>query len=161
MVFICASYQFVPTTSPEYINFYLSFLKIIILSFPALIVDILIIAMLKLIVRRKRPAHNQMDMFATVSIDNHSFPSGHTTRAVLLALFFARHLTVPRLTEVALLIWSVAVCISRVLLGRHHVLDVVCGVLVGYVEFLIVEAFWMSPETCMALLQPIHEETHL
>jgi hypothetical protein len=30
-----------------------------------------------------------------------------------------------------LVVWSLAVCVSRVLLGRHHLLDVACGVLIG------------------------------
>jgi membrane-associated phospholipid phosphatase len=33
------------------------------------------------------------------------------------------------------IVWAVAVSLSRVMLGRHHVLDVVAGSLVGVFQF--------------------------
>ena len=37
---------------------------------------------------RRRPAQNINDNFLEVSVDKFSFPSGHATRAILLAIFF-------------------------------------------------------------------------
>lgn len=54
----------------------------------AILLDLVVVGTLKTIVRRARPSHNTEDMFATVHADRFSFPSGHTTRAVMLAVLF-------------------------------------------------------------------------
>lgn len=126
-----------------------------------LVLDLLILVVLKTLVRRPRPAHNRMDMFGTISVDHYSFPSGHTTRAIMLLFFIADQISLVFPFGILLIAWAAAVCISRVLLGRHHVLDVIAGVFVGYYEFYLVKLLWLSPEVCMKLLQRIHEETWL
>ena len=68
--------------------------------------------------------------------DKHSFPSGHATRAIYVAFFVHLFFKNPLLTSLVTL-WSLSVVISRVLLGRHHLFDIVCGVLIGYLEYLI------------------------
>lgn len=56
-------------------------------SVTALIVDIVVVAVVKAITRRRRPVANKEDeMFAPVMVDKYSFPSGHSTRAVMLSL---------------------------------------------------------------------------
>merc|ERR1712038_592145 len=89
----------------------------------ALILDIVVVAILKAFTRRRRPAYNVDDQFATVKmVDKFSFPSGHATRAVMIAtilcLVHPIHI-IPRLPVIA---WSLSVSVSRVVLGRHHVL---------------------------------------
>ena len=44
-------------------------------------------------------------------------------------------------------IWGVAVMVSRVLLGRHHILDVLGGVVVGLIEYLLMTLIWMDKES--------------
>ena len=85
-------------------------------------------------------------MFVTVSVDKFSFPSGHSTRAVELALFFWCLRPLPFPLPLLALAWSLAVCASRVLLGRHHVLDVLGGMVVGAVVSGVVAATWMGEE---------------
>ena len=46
-------------------------------------------------------------------------------------------------------------------MGRHHVLDVLCGVVVGIIQFYIVQYLWLSPELCEKIMLPILEELHL
>ena len=53
-----------------------------------LILDIVVVAVTKAFTRRRRPAQNINDNFLEVSVDKFSFPSGHATRAILLAIFF-------------------------------------------------------------------------
>lgn len=65
----------------------------------------------------------------------HSFPSGHATRAIYVALFTNLYFRNVILTTL-FTVWSLSVVISRVLLGRHHVFDVLCGCLIGYIEYL-------------------------
>lgn len=48
-------------------------------------------------------------------------------------------------------LWAGAVCVSRVLLGRHHVGDVLAGVVVGYVNYELVRYLWLEREQVMEL----------
>ncbi|KAF0922123.1 hypothetical protein E2562_024687 [Oryza meyeriana var. granulata] len=95
-----------------------------------LVLDILFVGVTKLIVRRPRPAYNAADMYVAVAADHWSFPSGHSSRAFLVAAFLAAG-GFPR---VALFFWAAATSASRVLLGRHYVLDVVTGACLGVFE---------------------------
>ena len=97
--------------------------------------------------RRRRPAYNNSDMFATMSVDKFSFPSGHSTRAVALGLFFVHLHPLGVVLSLPVLAWSAAVCVSRVLLGRHHILDVLGGTVVGVVEVVVLSALWIGEES--------------
>ena len=99
-----------------------------------LILDLIVIATLKLTFKRSRPYYNQDDMPLSVSqLDAYSFPSGHTTRAFMLLTLFLSY-GVSHIQKWLLIIWTFAVAVSRVMLGRHHILDVVIGAFVGIVE---------------------------
>ena len=90
-----------------------------------------------------------MTMFkvATVKmVDKFSFPSGHATRATMLALLFTLLSPLPFLLWIPFLAWAGAVAVSRVLLGRHHILDVVAGVVIGAVEAVVLSMLWRSEE---------------
>lgn len=95
-----------------------------------LVLDILFVGLAKLIVRRPRPAYNAADMYVAVAADHWSFPSGHSSRAFLVAAFLAG----AGLHRGALFLWAAATSASRVLLGRHYVLDVVAGAWFGVLE---------------------------
>ncbi|KAG8071735.1 hypothetical protein GUJ93_ZPchr0006g41446 [Zizania palustris] len=95
-----------------------------------LVLDILFVCVAKLIVRRPRPAYNAAGMSVVAAADQWSFPSGHSSRAFLVAAFLAAA-GFPR--EV-LFLWAAATSASRVLLGRHYVLDVVTGACLGVFE---------------------------
>ena len=55
-------------------------------------------------------------MFATVSVDRYSFPSGHTTRVAALAVL-APWLGCASPACVWIIVWAVSVAVSRVVLG--------------------------------------------
>ncbi|XP_064649453.1 polyisoprenoid diphosphate/phosphate phosphohydrolase PLPP6-like [Lineus longissimus] len=115
----------------------------------ALILDLIISGLLKAAVRRRRPIHNKMDMFFTISVDNYSFPSGHTSRAAMTAYFMYDVLEFSHLSVYVLIwVWAIMVSISRVMLGRHHVTDVAAGFVVGLTQYLIIVAYWIPQETC-------------
>ncbi|XP_063056503.1 polyisoprenoid diphosphate/phosphate phosphohydrolase PLPP6 [Engraulis encrasicolus] len=118
----------------------------------ALILDLLLVGLLKALVRRRRPAHNRMDMFATFSVDGYSFPSGHATRAAMCGRFLLAHLVLAPPLRVLVLLWAVLVGCSRVLLGRHHVTDVAFGFAMGYAQYDLVEALWLSPALLQGML---------
>lgn len=118
----------------------------------ALMLDLAVVGALKVAVRRTRPVYNEKDMFATVSVDNYSFPSGHSTRAAMVAGLFAAFL-INGFWRILIGYWAVCVSASRVILGRHHVSDVVCGVVIGLLQFWIVYTIiWVPNDTCQELL---------
>lgn len=126
----------------------------------ALIIDLVIVGALKLAVRRPRPKEH--DMVLTISLDEFSFPSGHATRAALVTVFLLSNFELPSWCASIILAWSVSVCLSRILLSRHHASDVVCGVLLGLVQYyFIVKYVWLSSDVCEKLIRPIQEELHL
>ncbi|KAL3871847.1 hypothetical protein ACJMK2_039819 [Sinanodonta woodiana] len=136
-------------------------IEILVNLLTALILDLIIIAVVKLLFRRQRPLHNQMDMFATVSIDKYSFPSGHASRAAMLMCFFLVKITDNIYQRILVILWSLVVSSSRVLLGRHHVMDVICGFALGIVEYLLVYNIWIPQSTCVNLLEPYMQYFHL
>lgn len=122
----------------------------------------MIVGSIKALIRRDRPEHNQDDIIATISIDKkYSFPSGHTTRAALIAAFATSNIRLQNPILGVVWSWAIAVSSSRVILGRHYVLDVICGFGIGILENLIAKWFWIPKDTCMLLLKPIHEDLHL
>ena len=92
-------------------------------------------------------------MTATVSVDKFSFPSGHATRAVAAAAFFTALYPVHWLLNPAWYAWALAVVGSRVLLGRHHVLDVTCGAVIGLAEAALVAMLCVDEETAKGIYE--------
>lgn len=117
----------------------------------ALLLDLLLVTLIKGLVRRRRPAHNQMDMFVTLSVDKYSFPSGHATRAALVARFILNHLVLAIPLRVLVVLWAFILGLSRVMLGRHNVTDVAFGFFLGYTQYSIVDYCWLSPHTAPVL----------
>eukprot|EP00873_Tetraselmis_striata_P038896 jgi/Tetstr1/459160/TSEL_004606.t1 len=99
----------------------------------ALLLDVAAVCLLKGIVRRARPAYNDSSDFLTVAtVDSFSFPSGHSSRMSMVAGLAL--MAVPPssgLTGLLVLLWALAVALSRVVLGRHYLTDVAAGVLLG------------------------------
>jgi len=118
-----------------------------------LVLDIAVVAVLKAFTRRRRPAYDVDDQVATFkAVDKFSFPSGHATRATLLAALFTLLSPLPFLLWVPLAAWALAVAASRVLLGRHHLLDVLAGLTIGVVEAAVLAAVWRTPDQADAIV---------
>ena len=133
-----------------------------------LITDIIFIGLLKHFIKRRRPQYNPA-MGRTLPVDHWSFPSGHSSRVFFIASLFYLSITavaqgidhlrfrdraivdrwigkrdsdeIVMIFLVFLWIWSVFTSVSRVLLGRHFVLDVVAGAFVGFFNGFIVHRF--------------------
>ncbi|KNA03351.1 hypothetical protein SOVF_210050 [Spinacia oleracea] len=133
-----------------------------------LLTDILFIGLLKHLIRRQRPHYNPA-MGTTIPVDHWSFPSGHSSRVFFIASLFSLSISaigegidqlrfrdqaivdrwiggqdsgeVVAVMLVLVWIWSLLTSISRVLLGRHFVLDVVAGAFVGVFNGAIVHRF--------------------
>ncbi|XP_067846787.1 polyisoprenoid diphosphate/phosphate phosphohydrolase PLPP6 [Heptranchias perlo] len=119
----------------------------------ALILDLVLVGIVKSLVRRRRPTHNKMDMFATFSVDRYSFPSGHATRAAMGGRFFLNHLVLAVPLRILVVLWVFIVGLSRVMLGRHNVTDVACGFIMGYLQYSLVEYMWLSSNNLQIFLR--------
>lgn len=86
-------------------------------------------------------------------MDRYSFPSGHATRSVYLALFAHYVCTerelLPTWVAHGVAAWAVAVSVSRVLIGRHRVLEVLLGGVVGWANYSFLRALWLSPKVML------------
>lgn len=83
----------------------------------------------------------------TYSVDKMSCPSGHTSRAVMLTYILISSSPHLYLLHPFLIVWCLCTCASRVLLGRHHLGDVLIGMVLGYAEYWLVDYIWAGPET--------------
>lgn len=101
-----------------------------------LLLDIMVVAPVKVIFKRKRPDLDSGKMIGTVSrIDDYAFPSGHASRAIAIVLMYLTMLDLSSLAIALWISWALAVCTSRIFLGRHHVTDVVIGMIMGIVVY--------------------------
>lgn len=98
-----------------------------------LIVDLLFVCLVKVIAARPRPPYNEHHILLSVAVDrDNAFPSGHASRAVYLLGMAAAYSS--GLSLVLTAVWALSLCASRVMMGRHHVLDIVAAFLVGIFE---------------------------
>lgn len=144
-------------------NIRFNFVKLTNLNLLALAFDSAVILIIKAFVRRKRPPTRNPDYFTAIGPDQYSFPSGHASRTVLISFIFTQINPLfgnGYLNFVASLLiwsWSISVCFSRMLNGRHHLLDVVTGAVIGFVEgSLVISALWMSSEKAENILKFIY-----
>ena len=103
----------------------------------AMVTDLVTVAAIKAVVRRPRPPYNLPDMLV-ISVDQFSFPSGHSSRGALitcLCLTCAMQTGVSTLAALPVAVWACTTAVSRVAMGRHYVADVVVGCLLGLLEF--------------------------
>lgn len=119
------------------------------------LLDLLLIGLIKHIVQRPRPVYNK-NMFLSFAVDHWSFPSGHSSRVSFIAAFcffycnqirdallihllnFDVESAIVKHFVLVVGIWAAITSISRVLLGRHFVLDVFAGALLGVLEGVLV-----------------------
>jgi len=101
----------------------------------AIIITAVIVLALKFAIRRQRPEGEWGDIYRTT--DPHSFPSGHATRAFLLATMGLG--LGPIWLGIALAIWAPLVSIARVAMGVHYVSDVAAGLGVGVFMGILIQ----------------------
>ncbi|CAL5228821.1 g12022 [Coccomyxa viridis] len=98
-----------------------------------LLIDLAYVGLLKGAIRRPRPVYNNAsDFLLVVKVDQYSFPSGHAARVMFLAIFafmwlHERHAGL----AVGICIWAGVTALSRCLMGRHYLGDVLAGALTG------------------------------
>lgn len=88
-----------------------------------------IISPIRIFFFRKRPDRQKYSGVFT-KIDAGSFPSMHSTRATVLAIVLAQVFAAPAIRAL-LVLGVIAVIVTRVLLKRHFISDVIGGVVLG------------------------------
>uniref|UniRef100_A0A023FUS2 Putative presqualene diphosphate phosphatase ixodes scapularis presqualene diphosphate phosphatase n=1 Tax=Amblyomma parvum TaxID=251391 RepID=A0A023FUS2_AMBPA len=116
--------------------------------FLALLIDVVLVAVLKAVARRRRPGVSREQYENEPLSSNLSFPSGFTSRAFLVTLIVIKHSHLFPLFKLPFIAWSIAVAICKLLMGRQFLGDSLAGVALGYIEYhWIVSPMWLSEET--------------
>lgn len=95
----------------------------------------------KYIVQRPRPANALEGVHQLGGVDlSYSFFSAHTSNSICLALFvtlYFRH----KYYGFLIFLWAMVVAYSRIYLGRHYPLDIICGLVFGLVTGCL--SYWL------------------
>lgn len=146
--------------------------------FFGLVLDIIFVAVIKAATRRRRPTVND-DIFSIgpdkfrfvfimvlvcVQINEilfcpyFSFPSGHASRAFFILFFFTVLDPVSLFFWPPLFAWATSVALSRLLLYRHHILDITAGIVLGAFEAILLGWLWMGKDTANWVMSWISDE---
>ncbi|KAG7489572.1 inactive phospholipid phosphatase 7-like [Solea senegalensis] len=118
----------------------------------ALILDLMTVAGMQKLVKRRGPWDLPPGFLDYVAMDMYSFPAAHASRAVMVSKFLLNHLVLAVPLRILLYLWAFLVGMSRVLLGKHHLSDVACGFALGFLHFALVESVWLDSATCQTLI---------
>ncbi|XP_043952480.1 inactive phospholipid phosphatase 7 [Gambusia affinis] len=118
----------------------------------ALILDVMTVAGVQRLVKRRGPWEMTPGFLDCVAMDVYSFPAAHASRAAMVSKFLLSHLVLAVPLRILLVLWAFLVGISRVLLGKHHLTDMVCGFALGMFHFSLMETVWLSSNTCQTLI---------
>lgn len=121
-----------------------------------LVLDIVYVAVIKAATRRRRPTITE-DLF-TLGPDKFSFPSGHASRAFFILLFFTVLDPISFVFWPPLCAWAVSVALSRLLLYRHHILDISAGALLGVLEACVMSLLWLGPSASRWMMSWLSDE---
>lgn len=119
-----------------------------------LILDIIFVAVSKAIIRRRRPTEDPYSL----GPDKYSFPSGHASRSVFILCFFTMLHPVTIFVWPSLAAWCFSVCLSRLILYRHHILDVVAGIFLGLFEALVLWVLWLNKDTAESIMMWLSDD---
>ncbi|KAM6975433.1 inactive phospholipid phosphatase 7-like [Tautogolabrus adspersus] len=118
----------------------------------ALIFDVITVAGVQRLVKRRGPWEMMPGFMDCVAMDTYSFPAAHASRAAMVSKFLLSHLVLAVPLRILLVLWAFLVGISRVLLGKHHLTDMVCGFALGLLHFSLMETVWLSSSMCQTLI---------
>ncbi|KAM4635283.1 inactive phospholipid phosphatase 7-like [Polymixia lowei] len=118
----------------------------------ALILDVMTVAGVQRLVKRRGPWEMTPGFLDYVAMDIYSFPAAHASRAAMVSKFLLSHLVLAVPLRILLVLWAFLVGMSRLLLGKHHLTDMACGFALGLFHFSLMETVWLSSGTCQTLI---------
>ncbi|KAK6480993.1 inactive phospholipid phosphatase 7-like [Huso huso] len=118
----------------------------------ALILDIMTVAGVQKLMKRKGPLEVSPGFLDYISMDMYAFPAAHASRASMVSKFLLNHLVLAVPLRILLVLWAFLMGISRILQGRHHITDVMCGFALGFLHYKLVEMVWLSSNACQTLI---------
>lgn len=118
----------------------------------ALLLDVMTVAGVQRLVKRRGPWEMTPGFLDCIAMDIYSFPAAHASRAAMVSKFLLSHLVLAVPLRILLVLWAFLVGMSRVLLGKHHLTDMVCGFALGMLHFSLMETVWLSSSTCQTLI---------
>ncbi len=104
------------------------------------LLNVMVNAILKNIIRRPRPYQTDSNV-VSIGEETHGYamPSGHATNGTALAFMLnERYGTYRKWVTPALVVMVVLIALSRVYLGQHYLTDVLAGIVVTSVVYLVV-----------------------
>lgn len=101
---------------------------------------------------------NRNDQWVSIGPDVYSFPSGHVSRAFFITFYFSKLYPLDNLIVLCLSTWAIAVSSSRILLRRHHLLDVLAGIILGYLVSIGLSVIWMDQSTAEYIVSYVSDD---
>lgn len=110
--------------------------------FCVLFADGLVDGIIKQLAERWRPSNDPTFKYMVQVVDDirpkgYSFCSAHAANTMSLAVFFSLLIRSKMLT-IALVIWSLINCWTRLYLGVHYPSDILCGMIIGIIVGILV-----------------------
>jgi len=104
----------------------------IIYIMPIYFIQLIIVEIIKTSVNRNRPKTlNRKNRIWKLSASSGSFPSGHTANIFTLMILIIHTYSTDITTTIALYLTAILVAISRLYLGRHYIIDIFAGFIIG------------------------------
>ncbi|XP_070492497.1 polyisoprenoid diphosphate/phosphate phosphohydrolase PLPP6-like [Chironomus tepperi] len=122
-----------------------------------LLFDIVVVSIVKAYVQRDPPSYCDTHPL-NMDMNFFSFPSGYTTRATLILMYFTIFYPLPVILWIPVYLWFCAICLTRVLLRKHYLLDVFGGIMIASIEGIILSYFLVDKDTALDLFNWISDE---
>lgn len=106
-------------------------LKLLFLFLPIYIFQVILVEIVKLTFRRARPNSHVNTNILGIKSTSGSFPSGHTSNMFCFGYLFCNYFQTNIFITTLIFLVAANIGLSRILLGKHYLIDVLAGALIG------------------------------
>ena len=117
--------------------------KLIFLFLPIYLFQVLVVETVKLTFRRKHPKNYTHRNFLGLKSTSGSFPSGHTSNMFCLGYLLCNYFQTGLLITTVIFLIAGYIGLSRVLLGKHYLIDVLAGAVIGLSLAILGTFIWI------------------